>query len=206
MVTVIYSWSLSNYLREGKDEDFDWFGLNRFGGGPEGGLGGSIDARGPRPLSWRLLVWHCWQHWFLRDWFQLLLRCKVLAPDKGLCSDTFLSLPLEPGFHFINNCIVLLKPFLKQLKASEAHSGARIVSFAIHSFVQDRKIWSQWFEILDVSDSKLRRFLIKISIVQPCWSHKRIGINRRLLWPARPTGQLRAHGICNNSWIANYRF
>ena len=23
---------------------------------------------------------------------------RVLAPDKGLCSDTFLSLPLEPGF------------------------------------------------------------------------------------------------------------
>ena len=45
MVTVIYSWSFSNYLREGMDEGFNWFwfNLNRFcGGGP----GGSIDARG----------------------------------------------------------------------------------------------------------------------------------------------------------------
>ena len=46
IVTVIYSCPLSNYLREGKDEGFDGFGLNRFGGGPEGGLGGPIDARG----------------------------------------------------------------------------------------------------------------------------------------------------------------
>ena len=46
IVTVIYSCPLSNYLREGKDEGFDGFGLNRFGGGPEGGPGGSIDARG----------------------------------------------------------------------------------------------------------------------------------------------------------------
>ena len=189
MVTVIYSWSLSNYLREGKDEGFDWFGLNRFGGGPEGGLGGSIDARG-RFLGTCL--------------FGIAGGTDFFGISSNFCfDDIFLSLPLEPDFPL---CIVLLKPFLKQLKASEAHSGARIVSFAIHSFVQDRKIWSQWFEILDVSDSKLRRFLIKISIVQPCWSHKRIGINRRLLWPARPTGQLRAHGICNNSWIANYRF
>ena len=45
MVTVIYIRSLSNYLREGKDEGFDWFGLNRFGGGPEGSPGGPIDAR-----------------------------------------------------------------------------------------------------------------------------------------------------------------
>ena len=63
MVTVIYSWSLSNYLREGKDEGFDWFGLNRFVGGPEGGPGGPIDARDR--FFWRLIVWHCWPHWFL---------------------------------------------------------------------------------------------------------------------------------------------
>ena len=54
MVTVIYSWSLSNYLREGKDEGFDWFGLNRFGGGPEGGPGGPIDARGRFFGAWLL--------------------------------------------------------------------------------------------------------------------------------------------------------
>ena len=46
IVTVIYNCPLSNYLREGKDEGFDGFDLNRFGGGPEGGPGGSIDARG----------------------------------------------------------------------------------------------------------------------------------------------------------------
>ena len=54
MVTVIYSWSLSNYLREGKAEGFDWFGLNRFGGGPEGGPGGPIDARGRFFGAWLL--------------------------------------------------------------------------------------------------------------------------------------------------------
>ena len=54
MVTVIYSWSLSNYLREGKDEGFDWFGLNRFGGEPEGGPGGPIDARGRFFGAWLL--------------------------------------------------------------------------------------------------------------------------------------------------------
>ena len=54
MVTVIYSWSLSNYLREGKDEGFDWFGLNRFGGGPEGGPSGPIDARGRFFGAWLL--------------------------------------------------------------------------------------------------------------------------------------------------------
>ena len=46
IVTVIYNWSLSNYLREGKDDGVDGFGLNRFGGGPEGGPGGAIDAWG----------------------------------------------------------------------------------------------------------------------------------------------------------------
>ena len=40
---------VSNYLREGMDEGFNWFwfNLNRFcGGAPGGGPGGSIDARG----------------------------------------------------------------------------------------------------------------------------------------------------------------
>ena len=75
------------------------------------------------------------------------------------------------------------------LKASQAYLEARLVNFVIHSFVQERKIWFQWVEVLDVSDSKLRRFLIKIRIVQPCWSHKRIGINRWFLWPAKSTGR-----------------
>ena len=46
MVTVIYSWSLSNHLRRWKDEGFDWFDLNRVEGVPEGGPGSPIDVRG----------------------------------------------------------------------------------------------------------------------------------------------------------------
>ena len=53
IVTVKYSWSLSNlYLREGIDEGF---GLNSFdGGAPGGGPGGSIDARGRFFGAWLL--------------------------------------------------------------------------------------------------------------------------------------------------------
>ena len=46
MVTLIYSLSFSNYLREGIDEVFDLLSLNRFGGLPGGGPGTPFETRG----------------------------------------------------------------------------------------------------------------------------------------------------------------
>ena len=43
---IVYSMPFSNYLREGIDEGFDSFGLNRFGGLPGGGPGTTCEARG----------------------------------------------------------------------------------------------------------------------------------------------------------------
>ena len=47
MVTYCTVIHFSNYLREGMDEGFVWFGFKRFGGGSGGGPGTSIEARGP---------------------------------------------------------------------------------------------------------------------------------------------------------------
>ena len=161
MVTVIYSWSLSNYLREGKDEGFDWFGLNRFGGG-----------------LCQIVMWNCW--------ISCSFCCdvnRILAPWQMTLFwyRSFLAFGVVFFFYFIKVYIGLMKPFLK---ASKTHLETRLVSFVIHRFVQDRKIWFQRFEVLDVGDSKLGCFLIKIRASQP---YKRIGINKRLFRPARST-------------------
>ena len=142
----------------------------------------------PRPLFWRLVAWYCPRHWFPRS----------LAKNFVLIA-FFLWLRLV---HFAKILIVLLKP---SLKSSQAHSQARLVDFVVDCFVQDRKIWFQWFEVLDVSNPKLRWFLVKIRVGQPRGRCKRAGINKWLLRLTRSVGRSCAHGIWNNSWFANGR-
>ena len=135
----------------------------------------------------------------------LLLRCKTnprSLPKNFVLIAFFLWLRLV---HFAKIFIVLLKPLLK---ASQAHSQARLVDFVIDHFVQDRKIWFQWFEVLNVSNPKLRWFLVKISSVNRAGAAKGLvsSINWRLLRLTRSAGRSWAHGIWNNSRFANGRF
>ena len=195
MVTVIYSWSLSNYLREGKDEGFDWFGLNRFGGGPEGGPGGPIDARGRFFGAWLLGIAGRTDFFGMRIWgfgFGLMLLEFAIS--------------FASRFRFTSFFFGIKISSYSESSSSETHPETRLVSFVIHRFVLDRKIWFQRFEVLDASDSTLRWFLIKVRIGQPCWIHKRIGINRLLFRPARSAKRSWADRICNNSWFTNYWF
>ena len=59
------------------------------------------------------------------------------------------------------------------------------------------------FEVLDVRDSKLRWFPVKIRIGQPRRSHKIICIHLRSI---RHTRWARADRIWNSSWFVNVRF
>ena len=52
MVTLIYRFPFSNYLREEIDERFDLLDLNRFGGLPGGGSGAPFKTRGRLQGDW----------------------------------------------------------------------------------------------------------------------------------------------------------
>ena len=122
------------------------FGLNRFDGGtPGGGPGGSIDARGRFFGTCPLGIVRGTNFFGMRNWgFGFGLMRFELAASFALSFlfacfffvliAFFLWLRLV---HFAKIFIVLLKLLLK---ASQAHSQARLVDFVIDCFVQDRKI------------------------------------------------------------------
>ena len=62
--------------------------------------------------------------------------------------------------------------------------------------------WSTGCERLEIEEISYQD-QDRSAVLEP---QKGIGINRQLLWPAKSTGQSWAHGIYNNSRIANYRF
>ena len=158
----------------------------------------------PEAVFWRLLLWHCWRECELAFWIWFdALRSRGFDCFTLRFTRSFFLCLWFRVFHFINTFIVLVKPLLK---SSEAHPETRLVSFVVHCFIQDREIWFQRFEVLDASDSTLSWFLIKVRIGQPCWIHKRIGINRLFFRPARSAKRSWADRICNNSWFTNYWF
>ena len=84
MVTVIYSWSLWNYLREGKDGGFDWFVWIALDVGQKAVLAASLMPEAA--LFWRSIAWHCWPHWFpwyvnlgFWVWFDALRICDFVC-------------------------------------------------------------------------------------------------------------------------------
>ena len=99
MVTLIYRFPFSNYLREEIDERFDLLDLNRFGGLPGGGPGAPFETRGRLLGDWFagiarggcILVFSVWG-WALSAWhlnsplrylaFVLLLEWRLLRSQN----------------------------------------------------------------------------------------------------------------------------
>ena len=99
MVTLIYRFPFSNYLREEIDERFDLLDLNRFGGLPGGGPGAPFKTRGRVLGDWFagitrggcILVFSVWG-WALSAWhlnsplrylaFVLLLEWRLLRSQN----------------------------------------------------------------------------------------------------------------------------
>ena len=168
------------------DNSFDSLGLNRFGGGWR---------------SWRI-------HWYPTPlfgacWFSIMggsdfFEMRILGFGLALMRFELVA-SFAPRCLLSKIFLVLLKPCLK---ASETHPDTRLVNFVIHFSIQDREVWFQRFEMLDVSDSKLWWFLVQIRIGQPCRSHKRAGIKWLLFRLTRFAGRSRADGIWNNSRVA----